>query len=89
MTIKVGDLVQIVKPLPCCGGVASLGQIFAVAEVNGDERGLRCTVCGHWTAHSVDARDARDNLWVPLSRLKRIPPLDELDDVKRDVEITA
>jgi len=31
--IKPGDLVQVVRPQPCCGCTESIGKVFVVADV--------------------------------------------------------
>ena len=46
-------------------------------------------LCGHYYIDSLDAQDETDGAWVEVNRLKRIPPLEELDDVKKNEEITA
>jgi hypothetical protein len=34
MSIKVGDLVMITKPLSCCGLGGTIGQIFNVSQIS-------------------------------------------------------
>lgn len=81
--IKVGDLVCI---LHCCCDDEKVGailQVESIQEIDLDcmDCGLReRTVCSIW--HGVN------RLWGrPLSWLKKIPPLDELEGEKRDEEI--
>lgn len=88
--IKVGDLVAVVHQ--CCDTDSELGEIFSVTRM----RGPLLMTCSHckWSAVTVGAIGGHaSNLpWfggVPVHWLKRIPPLDELDDVKREEEITA
>lgn len=51
---------------------------------------LRCLACKQEYAHNAVHALIRDKqAYHPLAWLKRIPPLGELDDVKRDEEITA
>ena len=81
--IKAGDLVVLVKPTHCCGYDKNLGLIFRVHSL---VRGTKCA-CGDF--NNVDCATI-DGWWrAELSRLKRIPPLSELDDVKRDETIEA
>lgn len=77
--IAVGDLVQVVKPKPCCGSTASMGQIFRVANIRGGDWVLG--PCWHCRADLCvpHAQDPADGLWAEISRLKRIPPLSELE----------
>lgn len=80
--IKVGDLVQVVKPWPCCGRSACVGQIFTVGWISGGllrRHGEGCTL-----KDGVSAQDPRDGLWVLLEMLKRIPPLDDLKGCSED-----
>lgn len=84
--IKAGDLVIVVKPKPCCGK-GMPGAIFRVTTVSGGP--AHCMLCGHYYIDSLDAQDETDGAWVEVNRLKRIPPLEELDDVKKNEEITA
>lgn len=86
--IKAGDLVQIIKPWPCCGSVRSLGQIFRVAKISGGRLGHRLAGCPG-TAACTSALDATDGLWTEIGMLKRIPPLAELEGEEHDEEITA
>ena len=85
--IRVGDLVQVVRPIPCCGNLgASFGAIFRVTKI-------KCapfTYCG-------ECKKCIDNVvcvegWhalVTASRVKRIPPLSELESEQRKEELTA
>jgi hypothetical protein len=75
--IKVGDLVMVVRPIDCCGHTQGLGRVFIV-EFLRDGMNI-CMTCGHRSAYSVDAWYLGSNLAFPLQRLKRIPPLDELE----------
>lgn len=85
--ISVGDVAVVVRwPHPCRSH--NIGKIFRVEYIN--PRGVRCGNCGEelLTAHGPSAQTS-DGRGAPLSWCKRIPPLDELDDVKHDEEITA
>ena len=87
--IKVGDLVQIVRAGRCgCG--ASIGHIFTVrAIVRQVNRGycvycmVRFDSCGDMV--TVNDKGNRCELW----RLKKIPPLSELERVTEKEELTA
>lgn len=78
--IQVGDLVQVVKP-PRCGCTTTLGLIF---KVQGFE--IVTGSCG--TCRKYPSRDLLAESGIPSDRgtygfepfrLKRIPPLDELE----------
>jgi len=88
--IKPGDLVVVVRPSLCTGANEDVGRVFRVGAVcPGEGISKHCQSCGksHEPLHMMYA-EASDG-WFPFARLKRIPPLSELDDVKRDEEITA
>ena len=90
--IKVGDLVQIVKPSPCCGSYKNVGKIYTVAAVNATPPYTHCAGCfkprqpnGYLRLSS----DSPDNGHIEQWRVRKIPPLSELEGEKRDEEITA
>jgi len=45
--IKPGDLVMVVKPRPCCGGLTNLGLTFTVGKIVRDSLRCRCGVITH------------------------------------------
>jgi hypothetical protein len=78
--IKVGDLVVVVRPRRC-GCAHSIGWVFKVASVAPSPRGGYCAMCGKDTFEPGTLRaynEAADG-YSELSRLKRIPPLGELE----------
>jgi hypothetical protein len=84
--IKAGDLVAIIKPTPCCARSDSIGKHFIVA---GFQTGLEiCRYC-HESRQATTVKISDSRLLVDLARVKRIPPLDELEGEKRNKEITA
>jgi hypothetical protein len=86
--IKVGDLVQVVRPhpCPCATEDKTMGIIFTVADIK--HGGSICGGCGRdLPIVPIAIRSGRHG--VAAHRLKRIPPLEELRDVKRDEVITA
>ncbi len=84
--IKVGDLVVVVRD--CCDGEL-LGFVGEVRLLHTD--GLRCLRCGLVSGEHGAIVEFRQSFHdkLPLSWLKRIPPLEELEGEKRDEEITA
>ena len=84
--IKVGDLVRVVKAH--CPGFdrEASGVVFVVEELSGP-RAHRCSHCRSIFFGVVAL--GGDNWAIPLPYLRRIPPLSELEDVKREEEITA
>jgi len=93
--IGVGDLVMVVRGHSCVmerlGGVPYRVKHIA-PQRNG---GWHCSRCGTWDIAPEELVGAGfegvhvAGNGIPLGWLKKIPPLSELDDVKRDVEITA
>lgn len=83
--IEVGDLAVIVKPTPCCGRDDSVGLVFRVMGIEtGDES---CRFC-HARRVATSAA-ITDHRLVDMNRIKRIPPLSELEGEKRDERIPA
>lgn len=73
--IAVGDLVQIVKPSPCCNSSTAVGHTFVVNRIDSSP-----SMCKHCGENIFGASAVKPNgYWTLLSRLKRIPPLSELE----------
>ena len=90
--IKVGDLVVVVRygvscPRGCNKGTDTLGRIFSVRSV--EYMPLLCVGCDAPKGWATAAVAESGEQVYRVERLKRIPPLSELDDVKQDEEITA
>jgi len=89
--IKVGDLVMVMRAF--CPHFGKPGYVFTVLGIEAANNFEGCSQCG--VANIRDGRplakaDIGHGLgFYPLALLKRIPPLGELDDVKRDEEIHA
>jgi hypothetical protein len=85
--IKAGDFVVVIYG--CCeqSRACALGLHATVLHVFSNPDRL-CIFCN---APTPDLRAELDHQrWnAPVSWLKRIPPIEELDDVKQDEEITA
>lgn len=86
--IQVGDLVQVIKPSDC-GCTNSIGRIFCVGSIAAI-RHVQCKHCGQ-DAHMETLGAWRQDRsgWCELYRLKRIPPLAELDAVSTDERVGA
>jgi hypothetical protein len=84
--IKVGDLVQVVRDRPCGCRSPSLGTIFGVQQIR-----ITSTRCDQCDAVFTDAPNAvcPAGVFTLTTRLKRIPPLGELEGEKRKEELTA
>lgn len=83
--ISVGDLVMLVKG--CCQDAEKhLGWVGTVEGVLQTHSYCHCgdSFAGLCAIVTIEKRGD-----LPLRWLKRIPPLEELDEVKRDEEITA
>ena len=90
-TIREGDLVVIVKPVQCCGSQDNLGQIFTVQRIFMSKQN-RCRACGGISARNVLVavqQETMPPLARSLYRLRRIPPLSELETTNTDSEVTA
>ena len=87
--IKVGDLVQVIKQASC-GCHEHLGHVFVVEEVLPAWADGYCTKCRRTIIPSGEMVAAwPDWGYTELSRLKRIPPLSELESEKNKEELTA
>lgn len=88
--ISVGDLVQVIRWPHDCFPRTSFPTIFTVLEIH--PMNPRCPRCDEQVAlgdRSAMLRHNGKNTGLPLSWLKRIPPLSEMEGEKRDEEITA
>lgn len=83
--IEVGDLVRVATAASCCGNNAAIGKIFIVEAIGKVmTRCARCkklavVVCALLAGHCA----------VPVTRLRRIPPLSELESQDTHEEIPA
>lgn len=87
--ISVGDLVMVVRGHACTvsafGGLpVRVGEIRAPYGKSWD-----CARCGGKKVAPTSPYVPHNGAALPLPWLKRIPPLDELEDVKRDETVTA
>lgn len=81
--IKAGDLVAVVKPR-LCGCSGSLGQMYTVLSVEPAYFIGRCTECNAATFREGDLVAWRyDGSAAEVRRLKRIPPLEELEGAEK------
>ena len=84
--IAVGDLVMVVRPSPCCGSDLAVGRrIFTVASLDFDSG--TCSGCGANIPPVKAAFNENNGKHYQLNRLKRIPPLSELESSKTDEPI--
>jgi hypothetical protein len=87
--IKVGDLVVVVHPSKCIGGMDGLGHTFRATEVRHIRGNWSCYYClkrHNTNTHVVTDGDGVD--WAGY-RLKKIPPLADLQTQRQTEEITA
>lgn len=83
--IAVGDLVQVVRGCGCYGGIP-----FKVGKIDGPWK-FYCAICKQKTTGMLAEKDGcvAGSLCVqPVSYLRRIPPLDELESVQTDEKVT-
>jgi len=84
--IRPGDLVQVVRPQPCCGAMQSIGKVFVVASV---WHGKGFCDCGamYSTETAFERSDAAAG--YVASRLKKIDPPALDEDEVTDQELVA
>lgn len=83
--IQAGDMVLVVRPTPCCGSDFACGEIFQVQRLEDDKKGI-CAHCGRDLPESMCAI-APDKCAFELWRLKRIPPLSELEGERTEEKL--
>ena len=86
--IQVGDLVVVVKAKRCgCPGV--IGRVFKVEIVSLHDLPGRCTECSKFT-YPPRTPTAQSGIgYIEFNRLKRIPPLSELEGIDETLRETA
>ena len=82
--IAVGDLVQIVRP--GCKD-ESIGITFVADSIGPEGPRTRCMHCCNQHGPAPFAYSKDHDAYVATSRLKRIPPLDELEGVRTEENI--
>lgn len=84
MTFKKGDLVMVVKPMPCCGNTSTIGRIETIDKVvSGDE--WQC----HWCDKDLDdwiVALVQDDGLLTCTLIKIDPPADQ-DQETTDKEL--
>jgi hypothetical protein len=85
--IKVGDLVVVVRPTLCCNDARGIGKIFTVIGPARSES-QQCSNCRR-VFKTTDEVTINNGFGIEKRRLKRIPPLSELEGEKREEEISA
>ena len=83
--IKVGDLVMVIKTAPCCGRTDTLGLTFHVTAI--DTKPGACTQCVTTRPAGTVVAATPDTHRIHLYRLKRIPPLAELEGGRTQEDI--
>ncbi len=84
--IKVGDLVMFVKA--CCDRFRDGVTVFRVVSINARPLGAHCSWCGRDLPKEARASDEPvSDSGAPLSWLKRIPPLSELESEKQKEDL--
>jgi hypothetical protein len=86
MSIEAGDLVMVVKPLPCCGGVNLLGYTFTAGRIRLSSENAFCGVCKS-VFGSQPVTALQSGYVIELALLKKIPPLSELEGKEREREL--
>ena len=76
--IQVGDLVMVVKPTPCCKSEKAIGEIYVALESTDVAPTTRCIHCG-LVEPIGDVVMIYRQMVIERYRLKRIPPLEELE----------
>jgi hypothetical protein len=87
--IKVGDLVMVVKPAPCCGNESFMGKVFFVTG-NYIKKNGSCRYCSHFYQEAkVVAGVFGDVGEMFIERVIKIDPLSEPESITKDEEVPA
>jgi hypothetical protein len=89
VSIKVGDLVMLIKTCGCHTNTNVAGYISVVSKITA-VTDMPCQNCGKQWPSSVNFPIGKwGDACVPASWVKKIPPLDELEKEQERKEITA
>ena len=89
--IKPGDLVMVVKPLPCCGSTHSLGMVATVLGIGlrAEHRLVACKRCGRLVRSVADLlfteRPDGEMGYVERSRVIRIDPPAQTETTREEM----
>lgn len=79
--ISAGDLVYVAKATSCCNNDSDIGFTFTVKEVS--RLAGSCAHCGEQKENSsVAYGDDNNGYAFCIARLKRIPPLEEKEEIE-------
>ena len=85
--IKAGDLVMVVRPLPCCGHAKHIGRTFVVGHV---ARLMgKCPNCKEWFSAVDCAMEVEENVGMLVQCLIRIDPPALPESIDTEREVTA
>ena len=82
--IQVGDLVQIIRARGCCPDHTSWGYTFVVSKIM--DSNWVCLYCGKEHERLLCAFE-KDTCIAETRRLKRIPPLEELEGQRTEEKL--
>lgn len=83
--IAAGDLVQVVRGPVCQRAPRDyhVGMIFKVMSISSKGGGF-CNWCGKGQSHDITCYAEGPAYWYDIRRLKRIPPLSELESLDHE-----
>lgn len=95
--LEAGDIVQVIKPEPCCGVNLYLGLVFAIERIAtpmelGHGKGhAYCGHCGEVTNDPIVWKfvslDDNGSIGFHLSTVKRLPSAEEFESEIRKVDV--
>ena len=83
--IEAGDMVQVIRPISCCGADVAIGWTFIVTRIRASPRS-RCRHCHQRFEGGLVAEGHPVGVF-DIPRLKRIPPLSELEGEKQKEDL--
>lgn len=83
--IAIEDLVRVALPRLCCGSTETIGYVFTVTEFGTTDE---CGICGaKYPPRRAAFGEGMDGLGIVVERLRRIPPLPELEGAQHTTEL--
>lgn len=87
--IKLGDLVMVVKPKPCCGEASSMGILFITDDPRLEVSHVKCHNCGFVDFDLSNYFLFNGRGCAHVSRLKKIDPPALDEDIERVRELES
>lgn len=88
--IAAGDLVCVIRPMPCCGSPRAVGWHFTVQRIE-PARTYDCSLCGHTVSDGrplAFGNGPEHDGFMDVSLLQRIDPAAKKESTETELELT-